>query len=50
MNYGDVIELDRVTLDDCLELYEKKNKTTTINDGRISEENSFVYEEKEDVE
>ena len=50
MKYGDVIELDRVTLEDCIELYEKKDKTTTINDGRISEENSFVYEEKEDVE
>lgn len=35
MNYEQVIELDNVTLEDCLILYEKKNMSTTINDGRI---------------
>ena len=35
MNYSQVIELDNVTLEDCLELYEKKNTVTIINDGKI---------------
>ena len=35
MDYDAVIELDNVTLEDCLDLYTKKNVTTIINDGRI---------------
>lgn len=35
MNYDKIIELDNVTLQDCCELYEYKNITTVINDGRI---------------
>lgn len=35
MKYENIIELDNVTLDDCIDLYEKKNITTEINDGRV---------------
>ena len=35
MNYDAVIELDEVTLEDCINLYEKKNIKTVINNGRI---------------
>lgn len=35
MNYDKIIDLNNVTLEDCLDLYEKKNMTTDINDGRI---------------
>lgn len=35
MKYENVIELDNVTLEDCIELYEKKNVATVINDGRV---------------
>lgn len=35
MDYNTVIELDNVTLGDCLDLYEKRKKVTIINDGRI---------------
>ena len=35
MDYDTVIELDEVTLEDCLDLYEKKNIYTIINDGHI---------------
>lgn len=35
MDYSKFIDLDNVTLEDCLDLYEKKNKVTIINDGRI---------------
>ena len=35
MNYDAVIELDEVTLEDCINLYEKKNMSTIINDGHI---------------
>lgn len=35
MDYDNVIELDNVTLEDCIDLYTKKNVTTEINDGRI---------------
>lgn len=35
MDYDTVIELDEVTLEDCIDLYEKKNMSTTINDGHI---------------
>ena len=35
INYDAVIELDEVTLEDCIDLYEKKNMSTIINDGHI---------------
>ena len=35
MDYDTVIELDEVTLEDCIDLYEKKNMSTIINDGHI---------------
>ena len=35
MDYDAVIELDEVTLEDCIGLYEKKNMSTIINDGHI---------------
>lgn len=35
MNYDQVIELDNVTLEDCVKLFERKNKHVIINDGRI---------------
>ena len=41
MNYETVIELDNVTLEDCINLYEKKNIKTVINNGRIE---NFIEE------
>lgn len=35
MNYENIIELDNVTLEDCLDLYEKKNTSVVINDGHV---------------
>ena len=35
MNYEAFIELDNVTLEDCVDLYENKGIATVINDGRI---------------
>lgn len=35
MNYENVIELDEVTLEDCVDLYEKRKMIIIINDGRI---------------
>ena len=35
MSYEQVIELDNVTLEDCLYLYNRKKMVTIINDGRI---------------
>lgn len=35
MSYEDYIELDNATLEDCLELFLKKNIATIINDGKI---------------
>ena len=37
MNYENVIELDHVTLEDCIDLYEKKNVKIVINDGHITD-------------
>ena len=42
MNYENVIELDHVTLEDCIDLYEKKNIKTIINNGKIE---NFIEEE-----
>lgn len=46
MDYNLIIELNNVTLEDCLDLYEKKNMTTIINDGRIInfEKERITYE------
>ena len=41
MDYDTVIELDEVTLEDCIDLYEKKNVRTVICDGHITD---FVKE------
>ena len=35
MDYDTIIELGEVTLEDCIDLYEKKNISTIINDGHI---------------
>lgn len=35
MNYERILELDNVTLEDCVDLYERKNIYTIISDGRI---------------
>lgn len=35
INYEDMLELDNVTLEDCLDLYKKKGMYTELNDGRI---------------
>ena len=35
MDYDTVIELDNVTLEDCIDLYEKKNARTVIGGGHI---------------
>ena len=35
MDYDTVIELSEVTLEDCMDLYEKKGMSTIINDGHI---------------
>lgn len=44
MNYENILELDNITLEDCIDLHDKKNMYTVINDGRIinlvKEENS----------
>ena len=37
MDYDTVIELDHVTLEDCIDLYEKKGIRTVINDGHITD-------------
>ena len=37
MNYDAVIELYEVTLEDCIDLYEKKNIRTLIYDGHITD-------------
>ena len=42
MNYDAVIELDEVTLEDCINLYEKENIKTVINNGKIE---NFIEEE-----
>ena len=41
MDYDAVIELENVTLEDCIDLYEKKGIYTIINDGYIKD---FVKE------
>lgn len=41
MNYDTVIDLDEVTLEDCIDLHKMKNISTVINDGKIT---TFVKE------
>lgn len=41
-DYSKMIELDNVTLEDCLDLYEKKGKVTLIEDGKVT---NFIKEE-----
>lgn len=36
INYEKVIELDNVTLQDCIDLYKKQSIATEINDGRVT--------------
>lgn len=43
MNYEKIIELSNVTLEDCLEMYEKKNMISIINDGRLI---NFTYDKE----
>jgi hypothetical protein len=43
INYEDILELDNVTSDDCIELYEKKKMCTELNDGRIT---NFIKERR----
>lgn len=35
MDYSTVIELDNVTVSDCLDWYEKRRGYVEINDGRV---------------
>lgn len=35
VDYEKFIELDNVTCGDCIDMFEKKNMVTVINDGRI---------------
>ena len=41
MDYDAVIELDNVTVGDCIDLYQKKNIRIVISDGHITD---FVKE------
>lgn len=43
MKYEDFVELDNVTLQDCIDLFEKKNRRTVINDGHIV---NFIKEDE----
>lgn len=43
MKYEDFIELGNVTLQDCIDLFEKKNRRTVINDGHIVD---FIKEDE----
>lgn len=35
MNYGRILELDRVTPNQCLDAFELRGRQVVINDGRI---------------
>lgn len=48
MDYNLIIELDNVTIDDCLDLYEKKEYYTILNDGRIINFEKIRKEENDD--
>lgn len=46
MNYENILELDNITLEDCVELYKKKSIYAVINDGRIV---NLVKKEEENL-
>ena len=46
MNYDSIIELDNVTLQDCLQLSYMKGVSVIINDGHIVD---FVKEDRNEV-
>ena len=46
MNYADYIELDDVTVGDCIELAEKQNLHIITNDGHIE---NLVKEDESDT-
>lgn len=35
MNYDQIMELDNVTIQDCLDMYNMKGMITIINDGKV---------------
>ena len=47
MDYSKIIEFDNITVEDCIDLFQKKNIITIINDGRIvnfvKEKNIYEY-------
>lgn len=36
MNYDKILEMDYITLEDCINLYSNKNIYVVLNDGRIT--------------
>lgn len=42
MNYEQILDLDLVTLDECMKMYENKHICTIINDGHIKD---FISED-----
>ena len=52
MDYSLILDLDNVTLDDCLNINNRRKLAITINDGRIinfdkEENNKYDYKSKE---
>ena len=35
MDYSTVIELDNITIQDCIDMYNMKDMTAIINDGKV---------------
>ena len=35
MDYSTVIELDNITIQDCIDMYKMKNMITICNDGKV---------------
>ena len=35
MDYSTVIELDNITIQDCVDMYKMKNMIAIINDGKV---------------
>ena len=35
MDYSTVIELDNITIQDCIDMYNMKNMIAIINDGKV---------------
>lgn len=42
MDYNNILEMDNITLQDCLDMYRMKGMCATINDGKVT---NFVKEE-----